>query len=240
MRERAYGRYCAMAWNKMTNYKKTKDWKAVNQSVGDGFNTSLDEMEEETRKKCDAMLLAAQKEAGDVRQQALRAAQATREEGKREAETLVAAAKEQAESIQAKAQNERRAVLTQTEREAYEILERAQKEAAAVRNRAAQAARAICQSTMKEARGIYLELQDEMNHMIDGINQAQNSFMKSYKEVHEILDTIPGKLIQLDGEDEELEDVPEVPADQSLLKHMEEILGEEPLSFGSGISEKAV
>ena len=93
----------------------------MNQGAGEEIKASADEMEGETKRKCDAMLLAAQKEAGDVRQQALRAAQATREEGKKEAEALVAAAEKQAEDIRTKTQKERKAVLAQTEREAYEI-----------------------------------------------------------------------------------------------------------------------
>lgn len=219
----------------MTNNKKTKDWKSMNQIMGEDFRESPDDMEAETKKKCDAMVLAAQKEAGDTRQQAIRAAQAAREEAKKEAELLIAEAEAKAEKIRAEAENERSAMFAQLEEEACGIRERALKEAETVRNRAALAAKAICQSTLKEAREIYLELQDEMNHMIDGINQAQNSFMKSYKEVHRILDTIPGKLIQLDGEEEELEDVPEVPASHKLLRHMEEIFGEDTACTESDI-----
>lgn len=233
-----------MAWNRMTNYQRTKDRKNLNQGSGEEWEISPEEMEEEIRKKCDALLLSAQKEAGDVRQQALRAAEATKEEAKREAakirqnalemcqqakieaEALIAAAQAQAREMEEETRKERNRVLGQLEKEIQETRIRAQKEEEAIRGRAAQAAKIICQSTLKEAREIYLELQNEMNQMIDGINQAQNSFMKSYKEVHGILDRIPGKLIQLDGE-EELEDEQIVPADQSLLRHMEEILGED-------------
>ncbi len=234
-----------MAWNRATSYQKTKDRQHPNQNLGGEGEVSPEDIEGEIRKKCDAMLLSAQKEAGDVRQQALRAAEATREEAKREAaeirenalevcrqaeseaEALLKAAEAQAQEIQKQAQSEREAALGQLERERQEMRIQAHREAEAIRTRAVQAARAICQGTLKEAREIYLDLQSEMNQMIDGINQAQNSFMKSYKEVHQILDTIPGKLIQLDEEEDELEDEQEVPADQGLLRHMEEILGQE-------------
>lgn len=237
-----------MAWNKMTSYQKTKDRRNLNQGSGEDWKAMPDDIEEETRKKCDAMLLSAQKEAGDVRQQALRAAEATREDAKKdaaeirqnalevcqqakaEAKALVAAAEEQAQDIQRETQKERKAVLRHLEKEAQETRFRAQAEAEAIRGKAVQAARIICQSTLKEAREIYLDLQSEMNQMIDGINQAQNSFMKSYKEVHRILDTIPGKLIQLDGEEDELGEDQEVPVGQDLLRHMEELLGEDGVS----------
>jgi cell division septum initiation protein DivIVA len=51
----------------------------------------------------------------------------------------------------------------------------------------------------------YLAVQDEMNDIVDMFNQMQKKFMQSYKEVHEIIQSMPASLddINIDPEDED-------------------------------------
>ena len=190
------------------------------------------DIQERTRKECDSMLLSAQREAGDVRQQALRVAESTREEAQQDAAEIRKQALEAAEAIHQEseeiiwqAQDERKAILEKARKEAENILRKAHQDAEELGKMSLQAAKALCQDAQREARAIYQAAQDEMHQMISGINQAQNSFMKSYKEVHRILNAIPEKLTRLDREGE----LP-VPTDQELIRHMEDIFGgEDPL-----------
>ncbi len=47
----------------------------------------------------------------------------------------------------------------------------------------------------------YLAIQDEMNEILELMNQAQRSFMTSYKEVHRIIKTMPTSINDVDDED---------------------------------------
>lgn len=232
-----------MGWNRATNYKKTKDrtsWQMDQNALSKLTEQELlllpMEIQEQTRKECDSMLLSAQREAGDVRQQAQRAAETTREEAQRDAADIRKKALEdareirrEAEEIREQMQKELTDLLTEAKEESEKIRKKATQEAAELRKTAMQAAKAICQNAQREAKEIYLAAQVEMHQMIDGINQAQNSFMKSYKEVHRILNAIPDKLMQLDAEEEAVEELT-VPTDQELVKHMEDIFGgEDPI-----------
>ena len=57
----------------------------------------------------------------------------------------------------------------------------------------------------------YLAVQDEMNEIVDLFNQMQKKFMQSYKEVHEIIQSMPASLSDIrtdtgDGEDDDFDD----------------------------------
>ena len=57
----------------------------------------------------------------------------------------------------------------------------------------------------------YLAVQDELNEVVELINQVQRKFMQSYKEVHEIIQSMPASMRDIDvsEEDEENEDTAE-------------------------------
>ena len=55
-----------------------------------------------------------------------------------------------------------------------------------------------------EGKKKYLAVQEEMNGIVELINQAQRRFMSSYKEVHQIISSMPTSLSDI-GDDMELE-----------------------------------
>ena len=61
---------------------------------------------------------------------------------------------------------------------------------------------------LKDGKTKYLEVQDEMNEIVDLFNQMQKKFMQSYKEVHEIIQSMPASLDDMDLglAEEELDD----------------------------------
>ena len=63
-----------------------------------------------------------------------------------------------------------------------------------------------------EGKKKYLAVQDEMNGIVELINQAQKRFMASYKEVHQIISTMPTSLQDIEDE-----------RDVDLLHPMEEL-----------------
>ena len=55
-----------------------------------------------------------------------------------------------------------------------------------------------------EGKKKYVAVQEEMNEIVQLINQAQRRFMASYKEVHQIISTMPSSLNDIEEEGEHL------------------------------------
>ena len=55
---------------------------------------------------------------------------------------------------------------------------------------------------LREGKKKYIAVQDEMNEIVQLINQAQKRFMASYKEVHQIISTMPTSLNDIEEEPE--------------------------------------
>ena len=51
---------------------------------------------------------------------------------------------------------------------------------------------------LTEGKHKYLAVQDEMNEIVEMFNQMQRKFMQSYKEVHEIIQSMPASLSDID------------------------------------------
>ena len=63
---------------------------------------------------------------------------------------------------------------------------------------------------LAEGKKKYIAVQDEMNDIVELINQAQQRFMSSYKEVHRIISSMPESMQELgDEQDEAAEEVEE-------------------------------
>ncbi len=73
-----------------------------------------------------------------------------------------------------------------------------------------------------EGKKKYLAVQEEMNGIVDLINQAQKRFMSSYKEVHQIINSMPTSLNDIedvvDLEIQKLDDIP----DEDILEPVKE------------------
>ena len=112
---------------------------------------------------------------------------------------------------------------------ADEILSQARKDSEEIRRNArleADSKMAAVQTEvdekLAEGKKRYIAVQEEMNEIVELINQAQNRFMESYKEVHRIVSAMPESLREIEEEEEQ-----EIGADQELVDHMESILGSE-------------
>lgn len=63
---------------------------------------------------------------------------------------------------------------------------------------------------LAEGKKKYIAVQDEMNDIVELINQAQQRFMSSYKEVHRIISSMPESMQELgDEQDEAAEEMEE-------------------------------
>lgn len=69
---------------------------------------------------------------------------------------------------------------------------------------------------LAEGKKKYIAVQDEMNDIVELINQAQQRFMSSYKEVHRIISSMPESIQELSDEQEEAAQEPEELQEDSL------------------------
>ncbi len=69
---------------------------------------------------------------------------------------------------------------------------------------------------LAEGKKKYIAVQDEMNDIVELINQAQQRFMSSYKEVHRIISSMPESIQELSDEQEEAVQEPEEIQEDSL------------------------
>ena len=68
-----------------------------------------------------------------------------------------------------------------------------------------------------EGKKKYLAVQEEMNGIVELINQAQKRFMSSYKEVHQIINSMPTSLNDIeDGEDLEIQKLDDISSEEIL------------------------
>ena len=97
-------------------------------------------------------------------------------------------------------------IVTDAQTEADRILEEAEAEA----KRRVDSVQGEIDAKLVDGKQKYLAVQDEMNEIVDLFNQMQRKFMVSYKEVHEIIQSMPASLddIDLEGDvlGEELEE----------------------------------
>lgn len=90
------------------------------------------------------------------------------------------------------------------ENEAQEKCEKMIAEAEEEAKRRVEAVQSEIDDKLLEGKKKYVAVQEEMNGIVELINQAQRRFMSSYKEVHQIISSMPTSLSDI-GEDTELE-----------------------------------
>ena len=90
------------------------------------------------------------------------------------------------------------------ENEAREKCEKMIAEAEEEAKRRVEAVQSEIDDKLLEGKKKYVAVQEEMNGIVELINQAQRRFMSSYKEVHQIISSMPTSLSDI-GEDTELE-----------------------------------
>lgn len=82
---------------------------------------------------------------------------------------------------------------------------------------------------LRDGKKKYIAVQDEMNEIVQLINEAQKRFMESYREVHQIVNTMPTSLSDIEDETEmNLDDNRELDFEES-LEEMEDQKPEEKL-----------
>ena len=90
------------------------------------------------------------------------------------------------------------------EKETREKCDQMIAEAEAEAKRRVESVQSEIDDKLVEGKKKYLAVQEEMNGIVELINQAQRRFMSSYKEVHQIISSMPTSLSDI-GDDMELE-----------------------------------
>ena len=99
--------------------------------------------------------------------------------------SLILDAQEKAEKIVKEAEETRDKMLEEARIEAQKCLDAVQTEV---------------DDKLAEGKRKYIAVQEEMNEIVELINQAQRRFMSSYREVHQIISTMPESLRELEDE----------------------------------------
>ena len=86
------------------------------------------------------------------------------------------------------------------EKEAEEKCTRMIEEAEAEARRRVEAVQSEIDDKLREGKKKYVAVQEEMNGIVELINQAQRRFMSSYKEVHQIISSMPTSLNDIEDE----------------------------------------
>lgn len=82
------------------------------------------------------------------------------------------------------------------EQRCTEMIEEAEAEA----KRRVEAVQSEIDDKLREGKKKYIAVQEEMNGIVELINQAQRRFMSSYKEVHQIISSMPTSLNDIEDE----------------------------------------
>ena len=90
-------------------------------------------------------------------------------------------------------------IIAVAKKEAEKILAAADQEA----KRRLASVQSDVDAKLNDGKKKYLAVQDEMNEIVDMFNQMQKKFMQSYKEVHEIIQSMPVSLDDIDLEEED-------------------------------------
>ena len=90
-------------------------------------------------------------------------------------------------------------IIAAAKRDAEAILAAADQEA----KRRIAAVQSEVDAKLNDGKKKYLAVQDEMNEIVDMFNQMQKKFMQSYKEVHEIIQSMPVSLDDIDLDDDD-------------------------------------
>lgn len=99
--------------------------------------------------------------------------------------SLVFEAKVRANNMEKEAEEKCRSMIAEAEAEARRRVESVQSE---------------IDDKLLEGKKKYLAVQEEMNGIVELINQAQKRFMSSYKEVHQIISSMPTSLNDIEDE----------------------------------------
>lgn len=86
------------------------------------------------------------------------------------------------------------------EKEAEEKCRKMIEDAEAEAKRRVESVQSEIDDKLMEGKKKYVAVQEEMNGIVDLINQAQKRFMSSYKEVHQIISSMPTSLNDIEDE----------------------------------------
>ncbi len=109
------------------------------------------------------------------------------------------------------------------QKEAEEKCSKMIEEAEAEAKRRVESVQSEIDDKLLEGKKKYLAVQEEMNGIVELINQAQKRFMSSYKEVHQIINSMPTSLNDIeDVVDLEIQKLDDISSDEILDTDKEE------------------
>lgn len=120
---------------------------------------------------------------------------------KTEAERLLYRARTESEEMRISARTESEELRRSAREESEQLLTSADAEA----KRRVSSVQGQIDAKLTDGKKKYIAVQDEMNEIVDLFNQMQRRFMQSYKEIHEITQSMPDSLddIDVDFDDDE-------------------------------------
>lgn len=106
------------------------------------------------------------------------------------------------------------------QKEAEEKCSKMIEEAEAEAKRRVESVQSEIDDKLLEGKKKYLAVQEEMNGIVELINQAQKRFMSSYKEVHQIINSMPTSLNDIeDVVDLEIQKLDDISSDEISEEH---------------------
>ncbi len=154
--------------------------------------------ENEAREKLDTANAKAQKTVSEADAKA----QKTVSEADAKAQTTVKDADAKAKQTVEEADSRAKLTLDDANRRAKKKLDDADAEA----KRRVESVESVIDAKLTDGRKRYSAVHDEMNDIVRMFNQIQKKFMQSYKEVHEIINSMPEAFDDANLDDEDLDD----------------------------------
>lgn len=158
-------------------------------------NKMRTDAENEAREKVDTANAQAQKTVSEADAKA----QKTVSEADAKAQTTVKDADAKAKQTVAEADSRAKLTLDDANRKAQKKLDDADAEA----KRRVESVESVIDAKLTDGRKRYSAVHDEMNDIVRMFNQIQRKFMQSYKEVHEIINSMPEAFDDADLNDED-------------------------------------
>lgn len=134
---------------------------------------------------------------------------------KTEAERLLYRARTESEEMRISARTESEELRRSAREESEQLLTSADAEA----KRRVSSVQGQIDAKLTDGKKKYIAVQDEMNEIVDLFNQMQRRFMQSYKEIHEITQSMPDSLDDIDVDFDDDENLDGEYADEEVRFH---------------------
>lgn len=184
------------------------------------------QMIEEAQQESDRLLGSARTESETMLTKSKNDSEAMLASAKDKSMTMMNAAKTEAERLLYRARTESEEMRSSARTESEELRRSAREESDQLLSSAdAEAKRRVSSvqgqidAKLTDGKKKYIAVQDEMNEIVDLFNQMQRRFMQSYKEIHEITQSMPDSLDDINVDFDEEDNLDGEYADEEVRFH---------------------